>query len=116
MIRNAFFPHFKAQTFAVCIWIIKNKLWHGDNVCVVAGAVSGDAPAVSRPGSRGGRAQDASGLNQPGSLAPTAELSLVFSILRGDHAGKRVRKLEPSFFIILTRDLPGVALVNISNG
>ena len=30
---------------------------------VVAGAVSGDAPAVSRPGSRGGRAQDASGLN-----------------------------------------------------
>ena len=35
MIRNAFFPHFKAQTFAVCIWIIRNKLWHEDNVCVV---------------------------------------------------------------------------------
>ena len=25
MIRNAFSPHFKAQTFAVCIWIIRTS-------------------------------------------------------------------------------------------
>ena len=62
MIRNAFFPSFQ-ELLRYAFGSLETSYGMKIMFVVVAGAVSGDAPAVFGPGSRRGRAQDASGLN-----------------------------------------------------